>query len=69
MAIRNFKPRRRKTQPRVTITSYPDGYERLLELAEKRGYSQRALAALVASAIAAEVALRRARRQRKVRSR
>jgi hypothetical protein len=65
MPKRNSTTHRRKAQPKVTITAYPDGYERLLELAERRGYSERALTALLASAIAAQVSLR-PRRQRKI---
>lgn len=65
MPSSNSTSRRRKAQPRVIITSYPDNCEHLLELAERRGYSVHALTALLLSASAAEASLRRARRQRK----
>ena len=65
MASKKLTRPRRKSQPRITITSHPDGFERLLELAEKRGYSERALAALLLSAVAAKANRRHAQRRRK----
>jgi len=55
--------RKQKSQPIIKITSYPAGYERLLEAAAKRGYSDLALAGLLASAIAAKEVKRMAQKQ------
>lgn len=53
MSKRKVTTTRRKAQPVIKIVSYPAEYERLLELAAKRGYSDLALAGLLASAMAA----------------
>lgn len=63
MASKQSTVRTSNHQPRVRIHSYPAGYERLLELAEKRGYSGQALLALGLSAIVAHA--NRTRRSRK----
>jgi hypothetical protein len=63
MMSRHSTARKPKTQPVIKITGYPAGYERLLELAAKRGYSDLALAGLLASAIAAKEVKRLAQQQ------
>lgn len=63
MAARQSTLRKPKSQPKIRITSYPDGYERLMELAEKRGYSRKALTALLLSAVVARAASRSRKRK------